>query len=406
MKINLLILVLLICNLIVSQEYGVGSVVEYDKKLEIELDVYDVPKRFNKVNSQSEIDYSTIGGLLQSYFSASNMDWVKSEYLDTSLVNITRDEDHFEAVRNSSLDDYIQLESIYKFNFNEREIAYVRYAFVFEKIPFPFIGILSMERVNNRWYLSNLLNQGSVYFLLKNFENKFIVDCLNNLTSKDKKIEMIEDRSKNYEGKISISKLYNQLIRIKEDDELFFNNIYDQRMIVEGTEFRNASFDSKPKHYKFLDIFQPFVYDNVQFEEYPKSYKGIVANEQTLKKFEGKPEAEVLKKTPINFISKLVVSDLNYKSIFISFSEDNVIEVVELKEFAEGEFKVNINQELSAFRTLLELVKPSFLQDVFSKRINEKVLKAISTKTGGINVSMFYEYINKNKPEFLEYLRD
>lgn len=405
MKNSFLVLVVIFMhNISFSQGYGIGSVVEYNKPLEVQLEVYDVPKRFNKVENQSEIDYSDIGGLLQSYLSANNTNWVKSEYLKPSQVSNIRDQEHFEAVKKSSLDDYAQLECVYNFKYNERQMAFVRYSFVFEEVPFPFVGILSCEKVNNRWYLSNLLNQGDVYYLLKDFSNSFIIECLNNISSSNEKIRVIENNSMNYNKKVSLSKLYKQLIKTQSADKSFFYSIRDQRMIIEETPFRNATFNSTSKKFTFSDINHPFVYDNVNFEEYSKKYKGIVSEEKSLKEFENKPELLLLSDTPIDLLLKVQVKEGNNNNFFIVYMKNNIKEVIQLVEKSKGSYEKSKSDSLSNFSSILKLVKPQFLIKVFNREVKSEISSLIYTNSGALNIDIFYDYILDDKSELKEYL--
>lgn len=100
-----------------------GIVIEYNKDLTIEYITYNPPLRINKVENQSKIDYSKIEGLVQSFFSASNLNWALSDYLNEN-PKTGRGEKHFDAIK--ELDPqkkYSQLETIYKFVYNSRQFA-------------------------------------------------------------------------------------------------------------------------------------------------------------------------------------------------------------------------------------------------------------------------------------------
>lgn len=107
---KLFIILLLSFHYVAYSQNNNGYVVEYNLPVTVEFDVYDTPLRINKVELQNQIDYSSIKGLLQSYLSANNINWAKSEYINKE-EKITRDNEHFVAVKKSTINDYIQLES-------------------------------------------------------------------------------------------------------------------------------------------------------------------------------------------------------------------------------------------------------------------------------------------------------
>ncbi|MFL0125901.1 hypothetical protein V2590_14605, partial [Tenacibaculum maritimum] len=108
---------------------GEGAAIRFSKEVIATYKIYETPLLINQVGSQKEIDYSTYEGLIQSFFSASNRKWALSEYLD-GRTKIVRDEEHFEAVKkNDTSKNYIQIETVYEYNYNGRNMAFVKYSF-------------------------------------------------------------------------------------------------------------------------------------------------------------------------------------------------------------------------------------------------------------------------------------
>ena len=219
---NILFSLILSINFLSAQSNNLGYVVEYNKPISVNFTLYNPPLRMNKVEKVDNINYGSIEGLLQSYLSASNIEWARNEYLNDSIT-ISRDIEHFLAVKKAQLEDYIQLESAYKFNYGERQMAYVKYSFIFKELPFPLISIASMEFVNNRWYFSNLLNQGAVYELLSKHNNRFLLDCFSGQSEKSEWADIIQE-SKNKENLLEIALLNIALEELKNQTPKYIKN--------------------------------------------------------------------------------------------------------------------------------------------------------------------------------------
>ncbi|MEC3908212.1 hypothetical protein VOI54_14370 [Tamlana sp. 2201CG12-4] len=221
MKRIIIFSILFICvNTIVL---GQGFIVEVNRDIDIKYQLYSPPLRINQVESQKEINYSKIEGLLQSYLSADNLEWALSDYF-VKPKSISRNQEHFDTVKKYENEDYIQLESAYLFRHNEREFAYVKYSMIFEKLPFPWVSLLVLEKINNRWYLSKLINQNQILLLLGNTTPQFLLQCFDK-ESKDKNISKIISES-TVNNIISMRRLS---LSINDFDSKLKEKFYDNR---------------------------------------------------------------------------------------------------------------------------------------------------------------------------------
>lgn len=403
MKLKFKILIIALsssCNLI-CQTFNEGYIVEYNRLIDAEYSVYNPPLRINKTISQDKIDYSKIEGLVQSYFSASNKDWALEEYLDKN-TKLIRDEEHFEAVKKSGLQDFIQIETIYQFNYSGHKMAYVKYSFIFEKIPFPVIGILSLEKVNNRWYINNLLNQGALLFILSKMDTTFLFDVFNR-KSTDIQINEFIKNSKNTNSEVTeLVDIYKKIEKLKVDNPSFLNKIVDQRLIKNNINFRNASEKILLSNTKF-QIYQPFIYDNVQLFEYNKSEINIIKSDKSFEKYINSPESVLINNIPINLIYKAKVIVANEEYILIKFEREKKLFVSTIKT-NNGVFSIVNLQELQVMNELVKICKYTFLKSILSNKNSQIQGVILEGSDGGVNVSEALEYILLNKPSLSKYL--
>jgi hypothetical protein len=171
----------------------------------IQYDIFELPLKIEQVNSEKQINYSKPEGLLQSFYSANTKEWALSDYLNKSQTMV-RDKEHFEAVRKrNAIKNYIQLETIYQFNYNNRQFAFLKYAIIDEHIPFHLLGILSTEKVGERWYISQMLNQNQVSTLLANYDNSVLLGLFSKKRNTNLDLQ-IEKLMQNKEGQFSFAK--------------------------------------------------------------------------------------------------------------------------------------------------------------------------------------------------------
>lgn len=375
-----------------SQSQNEGYIVEDEKNITVELSNYNIPLKINKVTSQDQINYSSIDGLLQSFFSATDEKWALDEYLDKN-IKLTRDAEHFDATKKLGSQNYIQKELVYEFNYSNHKMAYVKYSFIVDKIPFPIIGVMSMEYVNNRWYINNLLNQGAIFSIISRSDPNFLIDLFSGKSSNNEYNELIKS-CKNKSGIISISLFYKKIQELHNSKLALYKKLTDQRLIIENKEFRNAEINSKPLLYKFT-ISQPFLYDNVQLYQYKDSEKGITKTDKRFEKFLLLPEVIIIDNTPINFISKLKISFQNEDYYLIKY-EKKQKKLISIIKNNNGNFLTTESDDFKNINELLLITKTSFLQKILSNNYLQSK-KHIVGSDGGINVSSALEYIKSNK---------
>lgn len=399
MKFKFFIFLIFGINFLTAQQTNIGYVVEYNVPLTTEYSVYSPPLRINKVETVQEIDYSKIEGLLQSYLSASNMEWVKNEYLLDSVL-IGRDQEHFDAVKKASLEDYIQIETIYEYDYEDRQMAYVKYSFIFEKLPFPFIAVLSMEYVDGRWYLSNILNQGAVYELLGKFKVPFIEDFFNGKSGTEAWDSIIQN-SKNKNNLPEITMLFNNLEKLKISDNNLYNGLRDERLISQDVNFRNAKLNIKLEKNSFK-LSHPFVYDNIKFQKYKPNEANLVRNEETVEKYSNSPELTLLSNIPIQLLNKVIVFKQNKEYHVIKYVKNNVSEV-DVISLNNGIFSINNEGEIENINQLVLICKPDFLENILQDDIQE-MSDFIKGSDGGINIDLVLAYINENRSSLNSFL--
>ncbi|RVU91583.1 hypothetical protein EH230_12110 [Flavobacterium columnare] len=367
-----------------------GYVVEYNMPLSVEFQVYEIPLRINKVDSQAQIDYSCINGLLQSYLSASNMVWAKSEYIDEN-EKIIRDNEHFEAVKKASINDYIQLETTYTFNFQNKKYAFVKYSLVFEKLPFPWTSLMILENKNNRWYISKLINQNQILLFLGNSSNDFIVDCLSQKNRDIETNKIIENSKVN--NKISMSKLS---LQINSFDEKLKSKFYDKRILDEKFGFRNASLSVTSKTYKF-ELYHPFLFNTFEIYNY-KNENNIIKDDKNSTAYQNRPEFILLTDQPINFLSKIIIDNGDKKYYIIKFKRNNNL-FTSIIEGVNNQYSIVENNSLNQMSNIFHKYGSSLIKEFIENPKSEFI-----GSDGGVNIDEIFDYIEKNKASLSKYL--
>ena len=380
MKKSILVLFTLFTSYFGFTQDNNGFIVEYNKLIPIEYQVYTPPLRINKVEKQSDIDYSKIEGLLQSYLSADNIDWAKSEYISTPK-EINRNEEHFDAVKKANLDDYIQLETAYIFDYQNRKFAFVKYSLIFKELPFPWTSLMVLENKNNHWYISELINQNQILLLLGNMSNDFILDCLNQ-EMKDTDLKKIIDKAR-IGNTISIGKLS---LEIDSLGERLKNKFYDKRIIDESVDFRNALLNSPLKSYHY-EVYHPFLIKLFQIYEYEPN----TVVDKNMNTFKGEVESILLSDEPINLLSKIYIDYGDEQYYLIKYKKNNKV-MVDIIKNDKGQFKIVNNNSLRDLALILSEYKTSFIQNLI-----ENPKKEYAGSSGGTNINEMIEYIKNRK---------
>ena len=397
-------IIILVVNSVFAQEENLGIVVEYSNSQEVTYTTYTPPLRINQVLKQSDIDYSKIEGLVQSYYSASNKDWAMSEYLDKNETT-ARDKEHFEAVKTTDrINNYIQIESIYEFTHDEKVMAYIKYSFIMDKIPFPLIGIMSAQKVNNRWYISNLLNQYEVNSIFTNYETAVLTQLFLG-KSNDSFTNNLIDKTKSEDGVFDFYKMiniYNNWVKTGSED---IEKVMDQRLLIEGYKFKDAIINSSPSKNRYR-ILHPFILDKAVFSKYENNDKGLIKNEKTISRFKNEPEQLLLKTKPIDLIHKFVfIIESKEYSIIKYRSETLEIAIIENKN---NIFSLVKSDKFKLWKNLLLHIKTASFIDLFQDSVSDKRLEEIQQKckgtAGGINIDVLAKYFVAHKDELAKYL--
>jgi hypothetical protein len=290
---------------------------------------------------------------------------------------------------------------IYKFDYLAHKMAYVKYSFINEKIPFPIIGIMSIENLKNRWYISNLLNQGAIQSILSRTSPDFLKDFFNGTSSNPQHNEFIQ-KNKNKFGIVDILSFYKNISKLKEDNLAFYKEITDQRLIVEKTEFRNAKYKSIPSIIKFK-ISQPFVYDNFQMFEYSKSENNLTKLDKRSEKYSTKPEYLIIdEKEPTDLLAniKITIENENYYLIKFQKSEKKTVQVI---KNTNGVFSLFNSKDFNKVIDLLLLTKASYLKNMLSNQ-DLLIQKYITGSDDGVNIDLIHDYVVSNKSSLSKFL--
>lgn len=395
----------LMYSLVFSQSNSnTGIIVEYNELLEVKYEIYNPPLKILQVKSQSQIDYSNIKGLIQSFYSASNLEWALSDYLNENPTT-ARDEEHFNAVLNTDFDkNYIQIETIYNFEINNRQFAFIKYSFIMDEIPFPIIGIMSAEKNNGRWYINNLLNQNDILAYLSTFDQS-VINGFFSKENKNAKLNEIGRKFINEQGYFDltlVTKNYSELLADSDIKKL----VKDKRLLDPNLPFKNASFNSNPKIYHY-EVIHPFILQKSMFSEYTSKEKNLVNDEKTLKRFQNEPESLLLSTEPIDLIHKFYFSKDNQKYFIIKYNDGNANRV---KTFVKKRDNFTLVEDdiFKKWENLFLKIRSSFFVEISKEKSTEtriqKIKNEVKSISTGVNLDLLSEYIKENKNALSKYL--
>lgn len=377
-----------------------GIAVSFNKEMEATYSVYENPIRINQIKLKSEIDYSTNKGLIQSFFSASNREWALSDYID-KRQKIVRDEEHFNAVRKRDVfNNYIQIETIYYYNYEGRNMAFVKYSFIIDKIPFPLTGVLSTEKVNNKWYISDLLNQIYIVNIFSKLEPSILLELLEG-KSDNKFINELIEKTRNEKNILEFKKLNNLLQNWEEKEETEkLHKVKDKRLIFEDFKSPKAIVNSTPQIYKIKSS-QSFILEKCYFSKYSSSENKLIDNEKVKKSYKGKPEFNLINTDEKTLVHKFVFEDNNNTYNIIKYRVNNVFRVILLKKV--GGTYAEVNNEYINWVKLFKRIKPELFYDLYTSDdlINFK-REIIIDRT--LDIDKFIEVVNKNDSLLSRYI--
>lgn len=386
MKKSFLVVMVFVFSFVFSQEENVGYIVEHNQKINIEYIMYNPPLRINKVDNQKYINYSQIEGLLQSYLSADNIEWAKSEHIDKT-DEITRNDEHFEAVKKIGKEDYIQFENAYLFNYVNKEYAFVKYSLIFEKLPFPWTSLMILEKQNDRWYISKLINQNQILLFLGDLKSNIIAEIL---TRKSTDVDIQKIINENSVNKLlSVQKI---ALYIENLDEKLKNKLYDERIIDSEVDFRNASLNSKKESFK-AEVYHPFLIEQFLIEEYEKTEKGLLKSEKTTEKYKNTPEFLFLREQiPTDFISKITIqyTKEGIKDYYIKYRQQNKENIAVVRQ--NNDFQIIEQEIITGLKNVFIKYDTQYLENLI-----ENPKKEFVGNSGGVNISELIRYINTNQ---------
>ncbi len=274
-----------------GQETDISNlIVSNNLMINVNFMVYENPLKIKQVNSKSQINYANSAGLLQSFYSANTKEWADSDYL-IKPATLVRDQEHFDAVKKRNVvKNYIQLESVYNFEYNNRQFAFLKYAITDEHLPFALLGILSTEKVNNRWYISQMLNQNQVTTILVNFDNSVLKSLFTNTHNPN--IDLNVEKSMQMKtGTFSFAKtdrLFDDLIN--QGNKAVLRTLKDKRNVDATFKAPIAIENSKATLYK-VELPHPFLMDSTRYLEYGETDSVVLSNTENMKLWQDKSES-------------------------------------------------------------------------------------------------------------------
>lgn len=380
-----------------QDENDIEVTVSYNQTIPIKFNVYEIPLKIKQVSSQAQIDYSKPEGILQSFYSANTKEWAISEYLKKP-ERMVRDQEHFDAVKKRDIaKNHIQLETVYNFEYNNRQMAFLKYAIIDEHLPFQLLGVLSIEKVKNRWFISQILNQNQVSTLLVNFDNSVLLSFF----SKSRNINLdpkIEKSMQINDGQFSFSKadrVFDDLV--KQSNKPVLKTLKDKRNVDETYKPPVAVENSKFTEYTF-GLAHPFLMDSTRYLKYSPTDSVILKNKENMAIWENKPEALLSKGAAILKLDTKFTFFSNNKTYYImTYFSSKKGSVVIVKE--NGVLK----KELIAFQDL-KMIFQNFKKGVFLELIQSeienkdlaRIKKASSSSDRVLNLSLLIDYLNKN----------
>lgn len=407
MKKILIIAITFISHVIFAQiEVKEGIPLEYNDIKEISFKIFKPALKINKAQKQASIDYSKIEGLVQSYFSATDSIWDKSDYLDKTHKSV-KDNEHYNSVKKSNPErEYIEIESIYEFTHNNQKRNYVKYAITIDGLPFQVVAVLSCVEINERWYIDNLFNQSNLLSLISKLNSEklgllFQFDKINNEI-----ISKIKAKCSMNDGVIDINLLYDfYLTESKNRESKYIKEIRDERNWIENYHYPKAEISILPivKTYK---VNMPFSLDNAVFSVYDKDNNILNNNPKINEKYKNKIEIKLLPSSTetINLIHKLKFSYNNNDYYIIKYQKNGKFYVDNLSE------DKSVNEILfKNLNNLMLKLKSNVFIDLNSTSSLPKDLENIRSQSinkseGMLNLTVLNQVIEKNKTSLSKYL--
>lgn len=406
---NLIIpIILLLNNAVFAQlEAKEGIPLEYSETKEVSFKIFSPALRINKTIKQSNIDYSKVEGLLQSYFSATDSIWDKSDYLDKNHKSV-KDMEHYKSVKKSNADkEYVEIESIYEFTHNNQKRNYVKYALTIDGLPFQIVTVLSCVEVNKRWYIDNLFNQSNALSLLSKLNSEKLKLLFQSDKTTDKIINEIKLKC-SIDGIIDINLLYDCYdIESKNEQSLIMKNIRDQRNWVENYQYPKAAFKVVPTS-TALRVTMPFSLNDAVFSVYDKGENLLTNTPETLKKVKDNVEKLLIPSSQetVKLIHKPKFTYGDSTQHIIKYEKGGKFYVENLPNDKTD----NKDQILLIdLKNVILKIKPNTFLDLNSNETISKSLESIRSQSTSItekmlNLTVLNRLLEKNKVKLAPFL--
>ena len=406
---NLIIpIILLLNNAVFAQlEAKEGIPLEYSETKEVSFKIFSPALKINKTIKQSNIDYSKVEGLLQSYFSATDSIWDKSDYLDKNHKSV-KDMEHYNSVKKSNADkEYVEIESIYEFTHNNQKRNYVKYALTIDGLPFQIVTVLSCVEVNKRWYIDNLFNQSNALSLLSKLNSEKLKLLFQSDKTTDKIINEIKLKC-SIDGIIDINLLYDFYdIESKNEQSLIMKNIRDQRNWVENYQYPKAAFKVVPTS-TALRVTMPFSLNDAVFSVYDKGENLLTNTPETLKKVKDNVEKLLIPSSQetVKLIHKLKFTYGDSTQHIIKYEKGEKFYVENLPNDKTD----NKDQILLIdLKNVILKIKPNTFLDLNSNETISKSLESIRSQSTSItekmlNLTVLNRLLEKNKVKLAPFL--
>ena len=138
-----------------------------------------------------------------------------------------------------------------------KELLFLKYSMTIKEFPFPLITVISLEKVKNRWYIQDQLNQDVITTVLSNFDPSVLNNMLAGKSSSSFEKKLIPKTIGN-KGKFSFSKMKELYLGfLANDDQISLNQLRDKRLLGDGSFGINPEIISKYEEFKF-EIENPF----------------------------------------------------------------------------------------------------------------------------------------------------
>nr|BFF41233.1 hypothetical protein BACY1_30380 [Tenacibaculum mesophilum] len=128
----------------------------------------------------------------------------------------------------------------------------------------------------------------------------------------------------------------------------------------------------------------------------------MVSNEKTKKKYERKPEFNLIDKEITTLISKFTFEDNNNTYSIIKYSRNNINKAILYKKDSNG--YVEINDRFTNWVSLFENIKPQLLYDLYENNKLIELKREVLDKNKVLNLDKLALVIKENRSSLAKYL--